>query len=62
MVDLEPLLHEDEELLRTLLEEHVAHTRSARAKSILGASRKPRFVKVMPHEWRRVLELRKTGT
>ena len=62
MVDLESLLHEDEELLRGLLEEHVAVTRSARAKSILGSPGKRRFVKVMPHEWRRVLELRKTGT
>ncbi len=62
MVDLEPLLHEDEELLRGLLEEHVAVTRSARAKGILGSPGKRRFVKVMPHEWRRVLELRKTGT
>jgi glutamate synthase (NADPH/NADH) large chain len=62
MVDLEPLLHEDEELLRVLLEEHVAITRSARAKAILATPGKRRFVKVMPHEWRRVLELRKTGT
>jgi glutamate synthase (NADPH/NADH) large chain len=62
MVDLEPLSNEDEELLRTLLEEHVAITRSARAKSILATPGKRRFVKVMPHEWRRVLELRKTGT
>jgi glutamate synthase (NADPH/NADH) large chain len=62
MVDLEPLTHEDEEILQALLEEHVAVTRSTRAKGILANPGKRRFVKVMPHEWRRVLQLRKTGT
>ena len=62
MVDLEPMSAEDEELVRSLVEEHVQHTRSARARSILASWPKRHFVKVMPHEWRRVLELRKTGT
>jgi len=61
-VDLEPLAPDDDELLRTLVEEHVGHTRSARGRSLLASWSKHRFVKVMPHEWRRVLELRKTGS
>jgi glutamate synthase (NADPH/NADH) large chain len=61
MVDLEPLSAEDETLVRAMIEEHVAHTRSARGRSILASWAKRRFVKVMPHEWRRVLELRKAG-
>ena len=62
MVDLEPLSVEDEDLVRSLIDEHVAHTRSARGKAVLANFAKRHFVKVMPHEWRRVLELRKTGT
>jgi glutamate synthase (NADPH/NADH) large chain len=62
MVDLESLSADDEEILRALVEEHVQHTRSARGRSVLTAWGKRRFVKVMPHEWRRVLELRKTGS
>jgi glutamate synthase (NADPH/NADH) large chain len=65
MVDLEPLTAADEELVRGLVAEHVEHTRSARAKFVLTTWPKRRFVKVMPHEWRRVLGLpgaaRKTG-
>jgi glutamate synthase (NADPH/NADH) large chain len=61
MVDLESLGAEDEEALRALVEEHVAHTRSARGKSVLVSWGKRRFVKVMPHEWRRILELRRAG-
>ena len=62
MVDLEPLAQVDEDLVRSLIEEHVEHTRSARGKYILATWSKRHFVKVMPHEWRRVLSLRKTGT
>jgi glutamate synthase (NADPH) large chain len=62
MVDLEPLSAEDDEILHGLLEEHVQHTRSVRGRSIMAAWGKRRFVKVMPHEWRRVLDLRKTGS
>jgi glutamate synthase (NADPH/NADH) large chain len=61
MVDLEGLATEDEELLRALVEEHVGHTRSARGKAVLASWGKRRFVKVMPHEWRRILQLRKAG-
>jgi glutamate synthase domain-containing protein 3 len=62
MVDLEPLASADEELVHSLVDEHVLHTRSARGKSILQSWAKRRFLKVMPHEWRRVLQLRKTGS
>jgi glutamate synthase (NADPH/NADH) large chain len=55
-VDLEPLTSEDEDIVRGLIEEHVAHTRSAHGKSVLAGSIKRRFVKVMPHEWRRALQ------
>jgi len=62
MVDLEPLSADDDEIVRALVEEHVQHTRSARGRVVLAAWAKRRFVKVMPHEWRRVLQLRKTGS
>jgi glutamate synthase (NADPH/NADH) large chain len=57
-VDLEPLTAEDEELVRALIEEHVQHTRSVHGRHMLTGSLKRRFVKVMPHEWRRALQLR----
>jgi glutamate synthase domain-containing protein 3 len=60
-VALEPPEAEDLEQLRGLVEEHVAHTRSAHGRAILSSWGKKRFVKVMPHEWRRVLELRKVS-
>jgi glutamate synthase domain-containing protein 3 len=52
------LTAEDEELVRALIEEHVQHTRSIHGKHMLTGSLKRRFVKVMPHEWRRALQLR----
>ncbi len=58
MVDLEALTPEDEELVRNLVKEHEEHTRSARARYVLSTWSKRRFVKVMPHEWRRVLQMR----
>jgi glutamate synthase (NADPH/NADH) large chain len=58
MVDLEPLTGEDQEIARQLVEEHVQHTRSARGQYVLSTWAKRHFVKVMPHEWRRVLETR----
>ena len=57
-VDLEPLTAEDEEIVRALIEEHVEHTRSVHGKHMLTGSLKRRFVKVMPHEWRRALQQR----
>jgi glutamate synthase (NADPH/NADH) large chain len=58
MVDLESLGPEDEELVRSLIEQHVEHTRSVRGKQVLSTWQKHHFVKVMPHEWRRVLQAR----
>jgi glutamate synthase (NADPH/NADH) large chain len=57
-VDLEPLTTEDEDIVRALIEEHVAHTRSVHGKHMVTGSLKRRFVKVMPHEWRRALQQR----
>jgi glutamate synthase (NADPH/NADH) large chain len=47
----------DEAILRQLIEAHFRHTGSFRAKDILHAwqSARARFVKVMPHEYRRAL-------
>jgi glutamate synthase domain-containing protein 3 len=58
MVDLDPLSAEDEELVRALITEHVEHTRSARGAWVLSTWKSRHFAKVMPHEWRRVLEAR----
>jgi glutamate synthase (NADPH/NADH) large chain len=58
MVDLEPLTAEDDDILRGLVEEHRNHTQSARAAHVLSTWTKRHFVKVMPHEWKRVLQAR----
>jgi glutamate synthase (NADPH/NADH) large chain len=60
-VDIEPLTHEDVGVVQALVDEHVAHTRSARGKSLLASWGKHKLVRVMPREWRRVLELRRTA-
>jgi glutamate synthase (NADPH/NADH) large chain len=57
-VDLEALTAEGEEIVRGLIEEHVAHTRSARGAQVLATWSKRHFVRVMPHEWRKALQLR----
>jgi glutamate synthase (NADPH/NADH) large chain len=62
MVDLESMSAEDEELVKALIEEHCELTRSARGKQVLASWSKHHFVKVMPHEWRRVLQARSTQT
>ena len=55
-VDLEPVI-EDETILRRLIENHVEFTGSPRAKWILEnwQTMLPKFVKVFPHEYKRVL-------
>ncbi len=62
MVDLEPV-KEDEDIhrLRGLIEEHHLHTHSTVAKNILDnwEALLPKFVKVYPRDYRRVLEERK---
>ncbi|MBI1963869.1 MAG: glutamate synthase large subunit [Candidatus Rokubacteria bacterium] len=58
MVDLEPLDRAEEiALVRDLIGRHVAHTGSAYARRILAdwLGLQPRFVKVMPKDYKRVL-------
>ncbi len=56
MVDLEPVLPEDD-VLRELITRHRDLTGSTRAKVILDdfEEYRAKFVKVMPHEYRRAL-------
>jgi glutamate synthase domain-containing protein 2/glutamate synthase domain-containing protein 1/glutamate synthase domain-containing protein 3 len=54
LVALEELEVEDDRVVRALLEEHLARTGSPVAARVLAG--RPRFVKVMPHEYRRALE------
>ena len=58
MVDLEPLAEApDIEEVRDLLARHLSYTRSAVAERILAdwPGHQPRFVKVMPRDYRRAL-------
>ncbi|MCI0545752.1 MAG: hypothetical protein L0027_00530, partial [Candidatus Rokubacteria bacterium] len=58
MVDLEPLVRdEDVEEVRELLRRHVRYTESAVAAEILAdwAAAQPRFVKIMPRDYKRAL-------
>jgi glutamate synthase (NADPH/NADH) large chain len=57
-VDVRHLGRADDELLRSLIEKHAQLTGSARARTILDkwASYRGKFVKVMPHEYRRALK------
>ncbi|MEM6562557.1 MAG: hypothetical protein AAF656_13220, partial [Planctomycetota bacterium] len=63
MVDLDSIAPEDDDVedLRVLLEKHVAHTESGRARYILDnfAEELEKFVRVMPTDYRRVLEHRR---
>lgn len=54
----------DEAILRQLLEAHFRHTGSFRAKEILAdwPNARGRFVKVMPHEYRRALAAAHSGS
>ena len=58
LVDVTDMTRFDEERLRQLVANHLHYTGSARAKSILDdwAAYLPKFVKVMPVEYRRALE------
>jgi glutamate synthase (NADPH/NADH) large chain len=60
MVGVEALGPNDETVLRELVEEHVARTGSARGQAILAmwADSKLSFKKVIPTEYKRVLEAR----
>ncbi|NCO56917.1 MAG: glutamate synthase large subunit [Nitrospirae bacterium CG18_big_fil_WC_8_21_14_2_50_70_55] len=62
MVDLEPVADpEDRTLLEEMVKAHYNHTASERARTLLARWPEvlPKFVKVMPHEYRRVLEERR---
>jgi len=58
LVDLTDMTRFDEERLYQLIENHLHYTGSSRAKQILDdwAAYLPKFVKVMPVEYRRALE------
>ncbi len=59
MVDVESVwAEEDKRQLRAILENHIRYTRSPRAAMILEnwEARLPQFVKVMPIDYRKVLE------
>ncbi len=62
MVDLEPVVDvEDADELRGLIQHHLDHTGSANAKRVLDAWDEflPKFVKVYPQDYRRVVEAHK---
>lgn len=64
MIALEPLTAEDELHLKALVEEHVTRTGSKRANELLGRweEMKPQFIKVIPTEYKRVLQHRRAKT
>ena len=61
MVELEPLATSDAETVNNLLVNHYRYTASPAAKKVLDDFKKAakRFVKVMPIEYKRVLEEKK---
>ncbi|MGD9850304.1 MAG: glutamate synthase large subunit [Nitrospirales bacterium] len=64
MVELEPVVAlEDKQTLRTLIEAHLKYTGSAKASRILKEWEAflPKFVKVMPVDYKRVLQERKAA-
>ena len=64
-VDLEPVAHlDDVRTLKSMIEEHVRRTGSARGAQILSdwEFELPRFVKVYPHELKRVLGVERSAT
>jgi glutamate synthase (NADPH/NADH) large chain/glutamate synthase (ferredoxin) len=64
MVELEPVATaEDKALLKGLVESHAKHTGSKKAKRLLEAWETvlPKFVKIMPVDYKRVLAERKAA-
>jgi glutamate synthase domain-containing protein 3 len=61
MVDLEGLEQEDSEILRGLIERHVQYTGSPKGRHVLNAWERllPRFVKIFPRDYKRVLMQRR---
>jgi glutamate synthase domain-containing protein 3 len=62
LVDISPVMDNDADLLRSLLEEHVARTGSVKASRLLEHwnDTVARFVRIIPGEYRRVLEAMKS--
>ncbi len=56
MVDLESLTDEDVEFVRDVLRRHAEETESPVATALLESWDPTRFTKVMPRDYRRVLE------
>jgi glutamate synthase (ferredoxin) len=56
MVDLEPLDDEDWKTVRDLITRHVQFTNSSYAKAILSTLANRPFVKVMPRDYKRVMQ------
>jgi glutamate synthase (NADPH/NADH) large chain/glutamate synthase (ferredoxin) len=64
MVEIEGVVTPDDTLtLRTMVEAHFRYTKSVNAKRVLDAwdVMLPKFVKVMPTDYKRVLQERKTA-
>lgn len=63
MVDLDPIEDEDMDTLRSLLEEHAAATGSTVAKYLLSdlENQKQHFVKVYPRDYKKAMEMKKSG-
>jgi glutamate synthase (NADPH/NADH) large chain/glutamate synthase (ferredoxin) len=64
MVELEKVVtNEDKRTLRTMIEAHLAYTGSRKARKVLEAweTMLPKFVKVMPVDYKRVLAERKAA-
>ena len=56
MVDLEALGADDWQTVREMIERHVHYTKSSHAARILAALESQPFVKVMPRDFKRVLQ------
>ena len=61
MVEIEPLTVEDRTFLARIIERHVAETGSSVGRRILDDSDLDNFAKVMPVDYRRVLEATATA-
>jgi glutamate synthase domain-containing protein 3 len=63
MVDVDPLDDTDEATVRSLIEKHLRYTASPRAQLILEhwAEMIKKFVKVFPHDYKRVLGMTATN-
>ncbi|HLP17958.1 MAG TPA: glutamate synthase large subunit [Bacteroidota bacterium] len=64
IVDLDPMTEEDERVVLTLIGKHVEATGSKRGAQIIAQWHElgPKFVKVFPKDYKRVLEMKKIAT